>query len=57
MNTYTVSAECLHGFCSACRYEDCACRCHWRDALAAQNDGPDIEDQVGAAEYEALWGN
>ncbi len=25
------SAECAHGMCSACRYEDCDCRCHLID--------------------------
>jgi hypothetical protein len=28
VNINTVSAECLHEMCSACRYEDCACECH-----------------------------
>lgn len=26
------SAECLHGMCSACTYEDCECRHHQVDA-------------------------
>jgi hypothetical protein len=26
------SAECLHGMCSACTYEDCECRHHIVDA-------------------------
>jgi hypothetical protein len=31
MNHNTESAECLHGMCSACRYDDCACECHGPD--------------------------
>jgi hypothetical protein len=28
VNCAAESAECLHGMCSACQYEDCACECH-----------------------------
>jgi len=32
MNRHTVSAECLHGCCTACDCENaCACSCHLED--------------------------
>lgn len=30
------SAECLHGMCSACTYEDCECRHHLLDATSGE---------------------
>jgi hypothetical protein len=31
MNTTVISAECAHGFCHDCAYEDCAHECHLPD--------------------------
>ena len=31
MRTATLSPECMDRMCSACRYEDCGCRCHLTD--------------------------
>ena len=28
MNRDVESAECIHGMCEACTFEDCACLCH-----------------------------
>ncbi len=42
MNRNTYSAECLDGgFCSACTYEDCACRCHMGGEFAATEEFDD----------------
>jgi hypothetical protein len=38
MNANTVSAECYGGMCSACTYEDCACRCHLKDLVDQRYD-------------------
>ncbi len=27
-----ISAECMHEICDHCRYEDCACDCHFPDS-------------------------
>jgi hypothetical protein len=36
MNRNAESAECIHGMCEACRYEDCACLCHLLDGPEEQ---------------------
>jgi hypothetical protein len=33
MNTNTISAECAHGLCSDCNYQDCACECHLEEGI------------------------
>lgn len=38
------SAECLHGLCSACTYEDCECEHHAVDRAAEK--GPADYEQV-----------
>lgn len=53
MNRNTVTVECLYGMCSACECENaCACKCHWLDAHAAEDDAnygywPDDEPEAG----------
>lgn len=44
MNHRVHSVECLHGLCSACSFEDCACDCHVEDVLMC-----DLEDQAPPA--------
>ena len=49
MNHSTVSAECSHGCCSTCEFEDCACNCH----IKCIHDGSDLgcvhlEDDIDA---------
>ena len=52
MNTVTVSAECLHRMCSACTYEDCACRCHLLDGM---DDYADMNGDDAVTEALSRW--
>jgi hypothetical protein len=43
-----ISAECAHGFCAACRYEDCGCLCHLIDLDNSCVDfDPGLEEESG----------
>lgn len=58
MNHNTVSAECLHGLCSACTYEDCACLHHLRDMESmrfddARDEAREITEEIEAARAQA----
>lgn len=53
MNRNTVSAECAHGVCSACQFEDCACDCHRRQSSMSSDD--DIQENMLSAQIEAYW--
>jgi hypothetical protein len=53
VNKNTISAECAHGVCSACEYEDCACECHRRQSSHPSDD--DREEDMRSAAIEAYW--
>jgi hypothetical protein len=51
MNSNVVSVECYSHMCSACTYEDCACRCHLRELLDREPHYRE-PDQLGLEEEE-----
>ena len=60
MNHSTISAECAHGVCSACEFEDCACECHlpaYTGYIGSSREGlqryQDIPQTADAAAQEA----
>lgn len=49
MNRYAKSAECIHGLCSHCHYENCACECHDEERGYPQDAEPDDYEISGTS--------